>query len=161
MKRSLAISIAVMTLGGAAWVAIPRVMLMPFKAQTPDRLALSRVLLTSAPLVTGTLLILGLIAVALLWPRLRTWRGRVPTVVAVLVLAVCVFLGRWNTFEAMFHPLPHPLFVEASESKDVLDEDLVLGVAGRDEARAYPVRAMAYHHLVNDVVAGEPIVATY
>jgi hypothetical protein len=27
--------------------------------------------------------------------------------------------------------------------------------------RAYPIREMAYHHLVNDAPAGEPIVATY
>jgi hypothetical protein len=29
------------------------------------------------------------------------------------------------------------------------------------ESRAYPVRMMAYHHIVNDVVGGVPIVATY
>jgi hypothetical protein len=34
-------------------------------------------------------------------------------------------------------------------------------VAAGVEARAYPVRALAYHHVVNDIVAGEPIVATY
>ena len=39
--------------------------------------------------------------------------------------------------------------------------DLVLGVQIGDQARAYPVRAMGYHHLVNDLIAGEPIVATY
>jgi hypothetical protein len=28
-------------------------------------------------------------------------------------------------------------------------------------ARAYPVRSMSYHHIVNDVLGGLPIVATY
>ena len=28
-------------------------------------------------------------------------------------------------------------------------------------ARAYPIRGMSYHHIVNDTVAGVPIVATY
>jgi len=29
------------------------------------------------------------------------------------------------------------------------------------EAVAYPVRQMAYHHVINDVVGGKPITATY
>ena len=76
-------------------------------------------------------------------------------------LVFCSFLGRRNTFEAMFHPVPHPEFTDAAQTKDVAEEDLVLGVQIGDQARAYPVRAMAYHHLVNDLIAGEPIVATY
>jgi hypothetical protein len=31
----------------------------------------------------------------------------------------------------------------------------------KGQAVAYPVLQLAYHHVVNDVVAGEPIVATY
>jgi hypothetical protein len=61
----------------------------------------------------------------------------------------------------MFHPLPRPEFVAAGTADEVAADDLVLGVASGGEARAYPVRALAYHHVVNDVVAGEPIVATY
>jgi len=30
-----------------------------------------------------------------------------------------------------------------------------------DEPVAYPIRIMAYHHLVQDTVGGTPIVATY
>jgi hypothetical protein len=61
----------------------------------------------------------------------------------------------------MFRPVPAPGFAEAADAPDVADEDLVLGVVLGEDARAYPVRALAYHHLVNDVLAGEPIVATY
>jgi hypothetical protein len=28
-------------------------------------------------------------------------------------------------------------------------------------ARAYPIRSISYHHVVNDTVGGVPIVATY
>ncbi len=41
------------------------------------------------------------------------------------------------------------------------DTDMVLAVEINGEAVAYPVRLMAYHHLVHDVVGGTPIVATY
>ena len=44
---------------------------------------------------------------------------------------------------------------------ELAPEDLVLGVRVGEEAHAFPVRAIAYHHVVNDVVAGTPIVATY
>jgi hypothetical protein len=37
----------------------------------------------------------------------------------------------------------------------------VLGVVVEGEARAYPVRMLEYHQIVNDVVAGVPIVVTY
>jgi hypothetical protein len=43
----------------------------------------------------------------------------------------------------------------------VNDSDMVLAVLKNGEAAAYPVRLMAYHHLVQDVVGGTPIVATY
>jgi hypothetical protein len=38
---------------------------------------------------------------------------------------------------------------------------MVIAVNVQGEARAYPIREMAYHHIVNDVVAGQPIVSTY
>jgi hypothetical protein len=38
---------------------------------------------------------------------------------------------------------------------------MVMAVRLGGESRAYPVRAMAYHHVLNDVVAHEPVVATY
>jgi hypothetical protein len=40
-------------------------------------------------------------------------------------------------------------------------EDLVLGVAMGGEARAYPIRILNWHEIVNDVVGGLPIAATY
>ena len=39
--------------------------------------------------------------------------------------------------------------------------EMVLTVSFNGDARAYPVREMAYHHIVNDVVGGVPIAATY
>jgi hypothetical protein len=41
------------------------------------------------------------------------------------------------------------------------DSDVVLAVNLNGEAAAYPIRLMAYHHVVQDTVGGTPIVATY
>jgi hypothetical protein len=38
---------------------------------------------------------------------------------------------------------------------------MILAVRLGGEARAYPISQMAYHHVLNDVVAGVPIAVTY
>ncbi len=78
---------------------------------------------------------------------------------AVLVCVLAV-LARVNVFELMFHPNEHPSFAAAAQVKLDADEK-VLAVKIGDQARAYPVRSMAYHHLVNDTVESKAIVATY
>ena len=36
-----------------------------------------------------------------------------------------------------------------------------MAVKIKGQAVAYPILQLAYHHIANDIVAGEPIVATY
>ena len=38
---------------------------------------------------------------------------------------------------------------------------MVIAVKISTYARAYPIRSLSYHHLVNDSLDGVPIVATY
>ena len=45
--------------------------------------------------------------------------------------------------------------------KFVEPQDVVLAVSLKGDAAAYPVRQLAYHHLVQDVVGGLPLVVTY
>ena len=60
-----------------------------------------------------------------------------------------------------FVPLDDPLFLTAQEGSYLLADDLVLGLEWEGEARAYPVRMLRFHHLVNDTVAGRPLLITY
>ena len=60
-----------------------------------------------------------------------------------------------------FVPLDNPMFLAAHETEYFGDEELVLGVEFAGEARAYPVRMLRYHHVVNDTVRGEPLLVTY
>jgi hypothetical protein len=161
MKRALAATLAGLALVSLAWVAIPVVLIRPFGPQSPRGIALSYDLRAwSAPL-TLALLASGCVVALVLRKRLASWLGLSLAGLAVVVLGGCAWLARQNHFEWMFHPLPRPEFVAAGTADEVAADDLVLGVASGGEARAYPVRALAYHHVVNDVVAGEPIVATY
>lgn len=60
-----------------------------------------------------------------------------------------------------FVPLDNPSFLAAHEAGYLGDDELVLGVEWAGEARAYPLRMLRYHHIVNDTVEGEPLLVTY
>jgi len=50
---------------------------------------------------------------------------------------------------------------EEERGKLLVPDDRVIGVLFGGEARAYPLRLMRWHEVVNDVVGGEPIAVTY
>lgn len=160
MKRAAPFLLIFAPLVALAWVAIPIFLIQPFAAQTPRGIALSYALRSRSELVTVLLLAAALVAAFSLWPRIR-WIGRTFTCLALVVVGGLAFLARQNHFEWMFGPLPDPRFITVASATHVAPEDLVLGVRVGEEAHAFPVRAIAYHHVVNDVVAGTPIVATY
>jgi len=59
-------------------------------------------------------------------------------------------------------PLDHPAYESAEEADRWLDDgDVVLGYAAGGEAWAYPVRILNFHEIVNDVLAGEPVLVSY
>lgn len=60
-----------------------------------------------------------------------------------------------------FVPMTDPAFVRGSEATFVAGSDIVLGLSHAGQYRAYPVRQIAFHHIVNDVVDGVPYVITY
>jgi hypothetical protein len=95
----------------------------------------------------------------LLWRR-AGWVAR-----SLLVPAVCITIlaaaSNWiNPYEKMFHPVGEPKFLAANLATiDV--NDMVIAVTLGGESRAYPIREMGYHHIVNDRLHGLPIVVTY
>lgn len=50
---------------------------------------------------------------------------------------------------------------ETSRGKYLVSSDLVIGLAGDREARAYPLRVLVWHEVVNDEFDGEPLLLTY
>ena len=65
-----------------------------------------------------------------------------------------------NYFEWMFHPVDSAKFESESASR-LAAAEMILAVRYGADARAYPIREMAYHHILNDVVGGVPIAVTY
>ena len=60
-----------------------------------------------------------------------------------------------------FVPLDDPQTLSVVEASYLDDDELVLGLEWNGEDRAYPVRMLTFHHIVNDTVAGRPILITY
>lgn len=56
---------------------------------------------------------------------------------------------------------PKPLLVPAGAIKGLRDDARVLGIAIGKEAHAYPIVFLSWHEIVNDVVGGRPIAATW
>ena len=143
-----------------AIVLTPVFLIMPFKAQTPRIMEVSYLMRRWSPLLTivGSLLIL--ILTIRLWLGGRWW-SRIVLVILLLPVLGATWLARQNHFEWMFNPLPNPAYAKSAEVTFVNDDDRVMAVTIGEESAAYPIRVMAYHHLVGDTVGGTPIVATY
>ena len=56
----------------------------------------------------------------------------------------------------------HPVFVEPPEAGRWMDDDeQVLGLSINGEHRAYSIRMLSRHEIVNDVVGGQPVAVTW
>jgi hypothetical protein len=55
-----------------------------------------------------------------------------------------------------------PRFAPVSDRRDWLaDREPVIGLEIAGDARAYPLRVLTWHEIVNDTVAGQPVAVTY
>jgi hypothetical protein len=158
-KRLLWTVWAISALTAIGLFFIPAFIIRPFTHQSARGLLTAMAIRDRAPLGT---LIAGLLALALtlaLWGASNLWRK----IALGLVMAIVFFstvMARLNYFEWMFHPVLDPQFEAESDSKLGSDE-MILTVRFGSDARAYPIREMAYHHILNDVVEGVPVAVTY
>jgi hypothetical protein len=138
----------------------PIYVIRPFRYQGASELALALAILRVRPAIVIALVAAAVTVASLCWIRRRGVWQKVMASLAALVVIALAFLSRVNVYELMFHPLDNPTVSRASEIKlDGREEVITIHVNG--EKRAYPVRSMSYHHIVNDVVDGLPVVATY
>jgi len=143
-----------------ALLVYPVYVIRPFRHQEPRELVVALVVMRIRPALEIVLVATAAVLAVLDWRQMRgVWRKLVSCVCALLV---CFFalLSRMNVYELMFHPIDRPSFSPAASTK--LDgREQVLSVRMGSEARAYPIRNLSYHHIVNDILGGLPIVATY
>jgi hypothetical protein len=139
-------------LATVALLVYPVYVIRPFRAQQPRELMIALAVLRYRPFAMA---LFFLASMAMLIRNWRPWRT-----LGVAAIAAVALLSRVNIYEKMFHPIDRATFSAADQTKLDGDEKVIAVTAGR-AARAYPIRIISYHHVVNDVVEGEPIVATY
>jgi len=141
-------------------VVYPMYVIRPFRAQGARELAVALVVNRYRGMATLISALAVLAALATYWPAQPVrWRRILAGVGAGLVCVLAV-LARINVYELMFHPIDHATFAASGRSK--LDGgEKVIAVLVNGQARAYPIRGMAYHHIINDEVGKTAIVATY
>ncbi len=138
----------------------PLYVIRPFRAQGVGELSLAlAVIRYRAPLVVASA-VAAFVALVWYWRREPRWFRRTASAAAALAVAAMGLASRVNIYELMFHPLGPPAFMAAGQSK--LDGDeMLIAIRVGPMARAYPIRNISYYHIVNDLVDGVPIAATY
>ena len=58
-------------------------------------------------------------------------------------------------------PIDDPKFIPIRQEKRISATEPVIGLAIGSDARAYPIRILMWHEIVNDVVGGVPVTVTY
>lgn len=57
--------------------------------------------------------------------------------------------------------LLYPRFIQVNEARFLKDENRLLAIVQGEGARAYPIRILNWHEVVNDTINGKPILVTY
>lgn len=143
------------------FVITPAILIQPFRPQTTRAVEVSYLLKSWSPFITLVALVISVAFAFLLWNNARRWWRKTVLVILLLLALPPAWFARQNHFEWMFNPLRNRAYASVSDVNFVNDSDMVLAVNIGKEAVAYPVRLMAYHHLVQDTVGGVPLVATY
>jgi hypothetical protein len=55
----------------------------------------------------------------------------------------------------------NPKFIRSGEAEFLKLDDQVIGVQTRGEVKAYPIKILNWHEVVNDTISGVPVVVTF
>jgi Protein of unknown function (DUF3179) len=157
LYTSLLIASLLVSLG---CLAFPIYIIRPFRHQGPRELAAALNFIHARAFIEPICAVLALAGLGWYWQVQQRRPWRILAVTGTFFVCAFAVLSFVNVYELMFHPVAHPAFAAAHQVK--LDpEERVIAVKLNGNARAYPIRSIAYHHVVNDVVGQIAIVATY
>lgn len=137
----------------------PMYVIQPFAYQAERQLQWALQIRQWAPALTMLAALVAFLLLRQLWKVRRWWQRGLALLLTVLTLGAAIF-ARINIFERIFAPIDSLQYWSAQEAR-LESDDMVLAVRQAGQARAYSVRMMAYHHVVNDWLGGVPLVGTY
>jgi hypothetical protein len=143
-----------------AFSLYPIYVIRPFREQEP--LPLQRALwvtLHDRPILIAAFLLLTIWAL-MIW-RQAGWMAKLVLVPSMAIALIAAGAAWVNPYEQlMFHGVGEPRYVSIQQA-GIDPVDMVIAVTLGGESRAYPIREMGYHHIVNDRLHQLPIVVTY
>jgi hypothetical protein len=135
----------------------PVLVMNPFTRQRRGLLTMTLRLHKAGPIVSAVCAVGAVVAAPMAWASSGS-HGALGISLAVALLGAS--LTRLNVFEIVFRPYGAPDFVTA-DAIALDSEAMVMSFSTGGETHAYPVGAMGYHHIVNDMVGGSRVAATY
>jgi hypothetical protein len=153
--------LALLILSSAVMAIAPWLVMSPERPQSPVELQFAYLIRTGWG---SALSLMALGAGALLC--LRRWSlgglsGKLLSVPALIILGLSVFVANTNMLEEIFRPLESVGYVPAAEAGFLEPDNKLLRAERGGGARAFPLRLLTYHHVVNTTVGGEPTVVTW
>ena len=158
-KLRAALFILLASLVMLALAAYPIYVIRPFREQDPAALQRALWVLLHDKLILSGLFCLIATPAILLWRR-SGWVAKLVLAPAICLTVVAAVSAWFNPYEQMFHPFGAPQYTTIQNAS--LDpNDMVIAVTLGGESRAYGIREMGYHHIINDRLHQLPIVVTY
>jgi hypothetical protein len=81
--------------------------------------------------------------------------------VSLLIALIIIYLFNFPMMADSMFKQPEKLSFSKKADNKVKDNSLVICVINNGEVKAYPIQFMVYHHQVQDLVGGKPIIITY
>ena len=148
------------SLAALAFALYPIYIIRPFREQEPAALARALWVVLHDKVILFSVFLLLTMCALILWRR-AGWVARLLLAPAILVALIAAGVPWVNPYEQlMFHPFGAPRYVTIAQAS-IDPKDMVIAVTLDGESRAYPIREMGYHHVVNDRLHQLPIVVTY
>ncbi len=113
-------------------------------------------------LYTWRWLFRGLFLAMIIIGLLRShWKRKWLLAIPVIILLGTVYMANFQmAADHMFYQPKKVLMVNEAQN-EVDSGRLVIGVKINDEAKAYPIRFLGYHHQVQDTIGGQAVMITY
>ncbi|MEP7142714.1 MAG: DUF3179 domain-containing (seleno)protein [Ferruginibacter sp.] len=90
-----------------------------------------------------------------------SWKKKWLLMFPLGLLAVVIYMVNFEmAADHMFYQPKNVLMVGAAANK-VDTSRLVIGIVNNGEAKAYPIRFLGFHHQVQDIIGGKPVIVTY
>jgi hypothetical protein len=87
----------------------------------------------------------------------RKW---LPSLLSLIAIAI-VYLFNFEMVADHMFKQPSQLAFQSKDKNKLNDSSMVVAVENRGEVKAYPIRYIVYHHQVQDVIGGKPMIVTY